>query len=91
MRTSLKEIKNIENYLFGRFEAGEKLMFDTRLILDTQMAEKVAWQKEAYDLVQQYGRKKLKSELEMVHQKLFENPEHTGFRQKILQIFSNIK
>lgn len=91
MRTSLNEIESIENYLFGRLGTGEKLMFDARLILDPQMAEKVAWQKQAYRLVQQYGRKKLKSELEMIHQKLFEKPEHEGFRQKILQLFSHKK
>jgi hypothetical protein len=38
-------------------------------------------------LVQQYGRKKLKAEIESVHQQLFGEPLHQTFRQKIMHLF----
>lgn len=91
MRTSLSEIKNIEDHLFERMGEEEKLLFDARLILDDSLREKVRWQQKTYGLIQQYGRKKLKSELETIHRKLFRMQEYSGFQQKIFKLFSNKK
>jgi hypothetical protein len=88
MRTSLNELKLIDDHLFNRGTPEDGLIFDALLILDPGLAKKVIWQKKAHATVQQYSRNKLKAEIETVHRKLFNEPEHRSFRQKILALFS---
>ncbi|TWI94351.1 hypothetical protein JN11_04742 [Mucilaginibacter frigoritolerans] len=89
MRTSLNEIKLIDEHLFGTSNTGDALLFDAMLILDNTLSEKVEWQKNTHTLIQQYGRKKLKAEIDEVHQKLFNEPPHRHFAQKIRNLFLN--
>jgi hypothetical protein len=65
------------------------LLFDARLLLNTDLQANVSAQKQVYTLVQQYGRRQLKQEIEAVHQQLFTQPEHLSFKQKIARIFLN--
>ncbi len=88
MKTSLTETKQIEAHLFQTL-GEEALVFEARLILEPGLYEKTVWQQKTYALVQDYGRRKLRAELEAVHQKLFSEVQHETFRQKILRIFSN--
>ncbi len=87
MRTSLNEIKLIDDHLFGTCTTEDALLFDALLILDTSLPEKVALQKATHTIINQYGRKMLKAEIETVHRQLFSQPEHRSFRQKILSLF----
>jgi len=89
MRTSLNEIKQIEGHLFNQAAVDDALLFDAMLILDRDMSYKVTLQKKVYQLVRQYGRKKLKAEVESVHQQLFSEARHKTFRQKIMRLFIN--
>ena len=88
MRTSLNEIKQIDDRLFSQASIEDALLFDAMLILDPGLSDKVLWQKRVHRLVQQYGRKKLKAEIESVHRQLFTEPVHQSFRQKILSLFN---
>ena len=88
MMTSLTETKEIEAYLSGKLNDGETVVFEAKLILDQTLKDKVSWQKKTYDLIRVFGRKKLKSELEIVHQQLFTEPKHQNFREKVFQLFS---
>jgi hypothetical protein len=87
MRTSMNEIKLIDEHLFNTGSTEDRLLFDAMLILNPSLPEQVMWQKNAHAIVQQYSRRKLKAEIEMVHQKLFDNSRLTSFRQKIFSIF----
>ena len=87
MRTSLNEIKLIDEHLFNTGSTEDRLLFDVMLILNPSLPEQVMWQKNTHAIVQQYSRKKLKAEIETVHQKLFNNSQHTSFRQKIMSFF----
>jgi hypothetical protein len=88
MRTSLNEIKLIDDHIFDKSTCADALLFDAMLILDPGLSNKVMWQKKTHSLIQQYGRKKLKAEIDSVHRKLFDEPEHRSFRQRILGLFS---
>ncbi len=88
MRTSLNEIKLIDERLFKLAAPEDALLFDALLILNPGLQEQVMWQKKTHAVVQQYSRKKLKNELEAVHQKLFNEPEHRSFRERIVRLFS---
>ena len=89
MRTSLIETEQIEAHLLKLSDPGNSLVFEARLLLDAELNEKVAWQEKTYNIVRIYGRDQLKKEIESVHQKLFTQPEHTSFRQKIRRLFTN--
>jgi hypothetical protein len=88
MRTSLNEIKLIDEHLFKNGSTEDRLLFDAMLILNPMLRTEIVWQKKTHQLVQQYGRKKLKAEIEMVHQQLFHEPKHQSFRERILSLFS---
>jgi len=88
MRTSLNEIKLIDDHIFNKNTPEDALVFDAMLILNPGLSTQIMWQKKTHALVRQYGRKKLKTEIEMVHQRLFTEPVNQTFRQKILSLFS---
>ena len=86
MRTSLNEIKLIDDYLFNTAETGDRLVFDARLIIDDSLPEKVSLQKHTHTIIQQHSRRKLKAEIETVHQRLFGEPRHSSFAKRILNL-----
>ncbi|MBS1532988.1 MAG: hypothetical protein JSU01_21995 [Bacteroidetes bacterium] len=88
MRTSLIETEQIETHLLRRSEPGDALVFEARLLLEPELRDKMHWQQKTYNIVKQYGRQQLKQEIERVHQQLFSKPEHTGFRRKIMRLFT---
>lgn len=87
MRTSLNKLQEIEGFLLKSADITERLVFEARIITDSALAREVALQKDAYAIIQQYSRRQLKAELEMVHQTLFTQPAHQRFRRKILALF----
>ena len=87
MKTSLTETQKIESYLFNRHSENSPV-FEAELILQPELREKVLWQQKTYSLVHEYSRRKLLTEFEVIHQKLFSDPKQESFRQKILRIFS---
>jgi hypothetical protein len=89
MRTSLIETEQIEAHLLQLSGPGASLVFEARLLLDAELGEKLHWQKKTYSMIRIYGRDQLKKEIESVHQKLFTQPEHTSFSQKIRRLFTN--
>lgn len=91
MRKSLHEIQQIENYILGRMSVREHQDFKVRLLVNPHLQEEVDAQTEAYALIKVYGRKKLKAELNAVHEKLFTHPEKKWFRQLIKNIFTSKK
>jgi L-rhamnose isomerase len=89
MRTSLNEIKLIDGYLFNSNPPEEALLLDALLIVNPTLSSQITWQKKTHRVIRQYSRKKLKAEIEAVHQQLFNEPKHQTFRQKVLSFFKS--
>ncbi|WPU96003.1 hypothetical protein SNE25_10780 [Mucilaginibacter sabulilitoris] len=87
MRTSLNNITLIERRLFKKQAPADALLFEAKTLIDKELHANVSAQLQVYSLVNEYGRKQLKQEIEIVHQQLFTQPEHLSFRQKIARIF----
>jgi hypothetical protein len=87
MRTSLNEIKLIDDHLFNTDAIEDKLLFEAMLIINPMLPGQIAWQKKTHAVVVQYSRKKLKAEIEAAHQKLFNEPAHKNFRQRMMSLF----
>jgi hypothetical protein len=87
MRTSLNNLKEIDEHVLGIANPPDSLLFDAKMILNPELRLDVAWHKQTLNLVQQYGRKQLRADIEAVHQQLFTQPQHQSFRQSILRLF----
>ena len=88
MRTSLNDIQQIDDYLLQYAGKTDRALFEARLILQPALQENLLWQQKTYDIIRQHSRRRLKAEIESVHQHLFTEPEHISFRLKIQRIFS---
>ena len=87
MRTSLNEIKAIEDHLFKQSSGEEEVIFQVHLLLNREMKENVKAQQRCYELINAYGRKQFRQEIEEVHQKLFSKKQHITFKNRILALF----
>lgn len=89
MRTLLNEVAEIEQYLLKAGSPEDTLLLEVKLLINPELQLKVTAQRQVYSLIKQYGRRQLKAELESVHQKLFSQPQHRSFAQKIRELFGN--
>ncbi len=87
MRTSLNELKAIDEHLFRLAPAEDTFLFELKLILDVDLRAKVLQQQQVHTLIQYYGRKTLKAEIEAVHQQLFEDIKPNSFAARVLNLF----
>ncbi len=88
MRTSLNNIQETEQYLKGQLTPEDRLVYDARLIIDTDLNEQTRWQQHTYEVVRAYGRMQFRNELDKIHARLMTEPQHNSFRKRILNIFS---
>ncbi|MGN6646273.1 MAG: hypothetical protein ACTHJT_07060 [Cytophaga sp.] len=87
MRTSLNNIFETEQYLTGQLAPEDRLVYDARLIVNTELCDQTHWQQRTYEVVRAYGRMQLRNELEKIHERLMTEPQHNSFRKRILNIF----
>jgi hypothetical protein len=87
MPISWNDTAEIDKYLGKKTTNGNTLLFEARLILEPDLADKIHWQKQTYTLIKAYGRMQLKQEIELVHEQLFTQIAHTSFSQKIKSLF----
>jgi hypothetical protein len=89
MRTSLNEIRHAEKYLFKQLNTEESLLFEAKMLINPLLRLNVSIQKKVYSLIRLYHRKKLKEELETIHENLFNHPDKKEFRESVHQLFKH--
>ncbi len=87
MRTSLNEIRDIEAYLMRDTTPEDGVVFEARLILDPELADRVKAQAQACELVRLHGRRQLRADLDALHAELFGSAQHRPFARRILRMF----
>jgi len=87
MRTSLNNIKAIDDYLFGNIAPGDSLLFEAKILLSTALNDDVQLQKDTHAVITQYGRQSIKAEVLAVQKKLSTEPQHSNFMQRIVNLF----
>lgn len=85
--TSFKEIQHAEQYIFGKLNTEERLLFEAQLLINPTFRKNVFFQKKVYNLIKLFGRRKMKHELDTIHDQIFSDPEKTAFQQNILKLF----
>ena len=88
MRTSLIETQEIDRYLNDEMTTMSRLVFESRMLVDPSLKEKVNYQKKADALIKAYGRQKLKQEIENIDQMLFSDAKFKSFQTKVFSIFN---
>ena len=88
MKTSLNELRLIEHYLLSDQKDGESFLLEAKMILQLELKQQVYWQNKTYQMVRDYGRKQLKTEIDNIHETLFNTDAHQSFRQKVMRLFS---
>ncbi len=84
----MNETQQLEAYLKKNLQPDEKLLMDARCLIDPELRDKVYWQQTTYSLIHQYGRKKLRNEIEAIQTVMFSDDRFIGFRNKIKKIFN---
>ena len=87
MRTSLNNIKAIDDYLLGNLPAGDALVFEANSLLNNELANNIEHQQKTYTIIRQYGRQQIKAEIIAVQNSLTTAPQHRGFMQRIIDLF----
>ena len=87
MRTSLNNIKSIEDYLLGHLSDDDALLFEANMILNSDLADDIKLQQNTYAVIRQYSRQKIKAEIKAVQEKLLIAPENQNFLQRIANLF----
>ena len=85
----MNNICEIERYVDGTMEQHEAILFEARIQKDSLLRMNVLLHKKVLALVRIYHRKKLKMELEEVHNRLFNDPNKFTFRESVMRIFRN--
>ncbi|MDV3310166.1 MAG: hypothetical protein LOY03_15265 [Cyclobacteriaceae bacterium] len=87
MRTSLNELKEMEEFLSGTMKPGETLLFRARLLLDPALRRNLSLLQRCHAVIRWYGRKELKEKIQSVHNRVFTDPGRTAYRRSIEQLF----
>ena len=87
MRPSPRNIQLIEAYLSGRLSPEDQKGFQQRLVLDSQLFDRVRQQEYTYRLVHLSGRRRLRRELDQIHRELFNARGNRSWKKRILQYF----
>lgn len=87
MRTSLNNIKAIDDYHFGRMTPGDALLFEANILLNKDMNNDIQHQQRTYAIIRQYSRQKIKEEIVAVQNVFTTAPQHRSFMQRIANLF----
>lgn len=85
MRKSLLELQEIDRYLLREMPAGERLLFQARVLVSPGLEEKVKGQRRLHQLIVGLGREDRRTVLDALHRELMREPV---FRNRIASIFN---
>lgn len=88
MRTSLNEIKYIEQHLLGKSTVEDQLVFQAQLQINQDLKQKSEAQKLLYELIKLSGRNALIAEIQQVQRKLFNEKKFQSFQNQVASIFN---
>ncbi|GAA3945295.1 hypothetical protein GO495_30950 [Chitinophaga oryziterrae] len=87
MRTSLNNIKAIDDYLLGHMAPADAILFEANILLNNDLINEIQHQQSAYEIIRQYSRQKIKDEIVAVQEKLAAAPQYRGYMQRIANLF----
>ncbi len=87
MKTLWNKTSLIEKYIQGELSAGNRFLFESRLLMDPGLRKDLWLQRQVLRMVRLYHRKKMKEELEAISVRLFSDPVKKKFQDTVYQLF----
>ncbi|MGN6567181.1 MAG: hypothetical protein ACTHJ0_04475 [Flavipsychrobacter sp.] len=84
MRSTLLEAQQIDEYLLGKLPAEERGLFEARMIINTELKDKVRKQGIAHSIIKWFGREEQRRKFEILYNQLTAD---ISFRSEIEKIF----
>lgn len=85
MRNDLIEVEQIEKYLSNQMSSDKKSEFETCMLLDSSLFEKVEAQRHVHKLIRIFSRRQQRNKLELIYQQLLREP---SFVQQLKNTFA---
>ena len=89
MRSSLNKIQEAEQFIQKQLPSDETLVYEAKLLTSPLMRWNTAVLKFTLRLVKLYHRKKLKKDVNEVHQNLFSQGSNSDLKNQIQKIFQS--
>ncbi|HEY3405909.1 MAG TPA: hypothetical protein VGK59_21135 [Ohtaekwangia sp.] len=87
MRTSLNEIKQCDEYLQGKLNPEEHILFEAKLLISPVWRFNLHVLKQVHAVIRLYGWIQMKKELDEIHSRILHDPDKKTFCQNISNIF----
>jgi hypothetical protein len=89
MKTSLTDIARTEKFLRDELRPPEVLVYEAQMIVDEDLRKNTFYHRVVHSLVRAYHRKKLKAEVQEVHDKLFNDPARAHVWHELTKLFKS--
>jgi hypothetical protein len=87
MRTSLSEIKRIEQYLSGGMTLEERSVLEIEALKDERFRLHIFLQRKIYQLLKIHRRDSVRDQITSFHREVFNEPGKEQFKQRVLSLF----
>ena len=88
MKTSISEIIRAEKFLQGELSPEESVVFQARLLVDQELKTNTFFHGMVHRMITLYNRRKLRCEVDALHERLFHDPAKMKFRESIVKLFN---
>jgi hypothetical protein len=88
MRTSLTEIQHTEQFLLGKLDTAETLLFEAKMLTNDDLRTNTLVQRSILRLIRLFHRKQLSAQAAEAHNRLFSDPQQRALAEDIIRIFN---
>jgi hypothetical protein len=89
MKTSLSDLTRTEKFLRDELRTPDALLYEAQMLIDDDLRKNTLYHRVVHSLVRAYHRKKLKAEVQEVHDKLFNDPARAHVWQELIKLFKS--
>ena len=89
MKTSISDVIQAEKFILDELAADERVLFEARLIVDSDLRVNTFYHRLVHRLVAFSHRRKIKREIEAAHERLFQDPNNLHFKESVLKHFKS--
>lgn len=87
MRTSLKNIKMVDDFAMGTITPEDAVLFQANILLHPDLAEELRLQLETHAVILAYSRGELKREVAAAGKRFFNAPQYSGIIEYVRSLF----
>ena len=89
MKTSISDVIQTEKFILRELPAHGRVLFEARLIVESDLRFNTLYHRLLHRLVAFSHRRKIKREIESIHERLFQDPNKLHFKELVLKHFKS--